>query len=202
MNEYEDESKTDQSSSSKGIYTDDSNEEEISLYALETIPKVGTLSDQRVRGDDNQSTPCVLTEREIVEWMNKIQLKPNLHLEERKQYEDLLCKYIHLFVFSYKDLREVTMEQHKIKLLSNAKLIRAKQGRWNPRYTAMVKEELDKLLEVGFIRLVETTEWVSHVVLTLKKNGKLRVCVNYKVLNKVTKKDQCLLPFLKKFWKK
>lgn len=53
----------------------------------------------------------------------------------------------------------------------------------------MVKEELDKLLEAGFIRLVEITEWVSPVVLTLKKNGKLRVFVNYKALNKVTKKD-------------
>jgi hypothetical protein len=39
--EYEDESETDQSSSSEGIYTDDSSEEEIGLYALETIPKVG-----------------------------------------------------------------------------------------------------------------------------------------------------------------
>jgi len=53
------------------------------------------------------------------------------------------------------------MEQHKIELLPNAKSIRAKQARWNPRYTAMVKEELDKLLEAGFIRPVKTTEWVS-----------------------------------------
>ncbi len=74
-------------------------------------------------------------------------------------------------------------------MLLNAKPIRAKQGRWNPRYTTMVKEELDKLLEAGFIKLVETTEWVSPVVLTLKKNGKLMVCVNYKALNKITKKD-------------
>jgi hypothetical protein len=53
----------------------------------------------------------------------------------------------------------------------------------------MVKEKLDKLLEVGFIRPVETIEWVFLVVLVLKKNGKLRVCINYKALNKVTKKD-------------
>jgi len=59
----------------------------------------------------------------------------------------------------------------------------------------MVKEELDKLLEAGFIRHVETTKWVSPVVLALKKNGKLRVYVNYKALNKVTKKDRYLLPF-------
>jgi len=87
------------------------------------------------------------------------------------------------------------MEQHKIELLPNAKSIKAKQGRWYPRYTTMVKEELDKLLEVGFIRPVETIEWVSPVILALKKNGKLKVCVNYKALNKVTKKDQYPLPF-------
>jgi len=116
-------------------------------------------------------------------------LGPDLQPEERKQYKDLLRKYIHLFAFSYKYLREVTMEQHKIELLPNVKPVRATQGKWNSRYSTMVKEELDKLLEAGFIRPVETTEWVSPMVLTLKKNGKLRVCVNYKALNKVTEKD-------------
>jgi hypothetical protein len=91
------------------------------------------------------------------------------------------------------------MQQHKIELLPNAKPIRAKQRRWNLRYTAMVKEELDKLLEAGFIRPVETTKWVSLVILALKKNGKLRVCVNYKALNKVTKKDRYPLPFCEFF---
>jgi hypothetical protein len=43
-----------------------------------------------------------------------------------------------------------------------------------------VKEEFDKLLEARFIKPVETTEWVSLVVLALKKNGKLKVCVKYK----------------------
>jgi len=127
--EYEDESEIDQSSSFEGIYTDDSNEEEVGLYALEIIPKVGALSDQRVQGDDNQSPPCMFTERKVEERLNKNQLGPDLQLEERKQYEDLLRKYIHLFSFNYKDLREVTMEQHKIELLPNAKPIRAKQKR-------------------------------------------------------------------------
>jgi hypothetical protein len=78
MNEYEDELETNQSSSSKGIYTDDSSEEEVGLYALETTPKVGALSDQKVQRDDNQLTPCVLTEGEVMERLSKIQLGPNL----------------------------------------------------------------------------------------------------------------------------
>ncbi len=88
----------------------------------------------------------MLIEGKIVEHVNKIQLGPNLCHEERRQYEDLLCKYIYMFVFNYKDLREVTMEQHKIELLPNAKPIKTKQRRWNPIYTTMVKKELDKVV--------------------------------------------------------
>jgi hypothetical protein len=140
----------------------------------------------------------VLIERKIVEHVNKIQLGPDLCHEEKRQYEDLLRKYIHMFAFSYKDLEEVTMEQHKIKLLPNAKPVKTKQRRWNPRYIVMVKEELDKLLEVRFIRHVEIIEWVSLVVLVLKRNGNLKVCVNYKFLNKVFKEDRNPLSFCEK----
>jgi hypothetical protein len=122
----------------------------------------------------------VLIEGKIMEHVSKIQLRLDLCLEERRQYEEVLHKYIHLFAFVYKDLKEVSMEQHKIELLPNVKPIMTKQRRWNLRYITMVKGKFDKLLEVGFIRLVETTKWVSHVVLALKKNGKLKVCVNYK----------------------
>ncbi len=113
-NEYEDESEIDQSSSFEGIYTDDFSEEEVGLYVLEIMPKVGALSDKKVRGDDNQSTPCVLTKGEVVERLNTIQLGPYLHPEERKQYEDLLCKYIHFFAFSYKDLRRSPWNNTKL----------------------------------------------------------------------------------------
>ncbi len=56
------------------------------LYALEAIPKAGALfqADQRVQGDDDQPPPCVLTKGKIMEWVNKIQLGPNLCFEEKK----------------------------------------------------------------------------------------------------------------------
>jgi hypothetical protein len=50
------------------------------------------------------------------------------------------------------------MEQHKIELLPNAKLVKTKQRKWNLRYIAMVEEELDRLLEVRLIKLLGTTE--------------------------------------------
>jgi hypothetical protein len=42
------------------------------------------------------------------------------------------------------------------------------------KYIVMVKEELDKLLEVRFIKLVETIKWVSLVVLALNKYWQIK----------------------------
>ena len=100
--------------------------------------------------------------------------------QEREHFHKLLCKFIHLFAFNYKDLRAVTLETHKIELVQNAKGVRQKPYRMNPKYAEVVKVELEKLSEAGFIRPVENTEWVSPITLAPKKNGKLRVCVNYK----------------------
>ncbi|MCO5552515.1 hypothetical protein L7F22_006027 [Adiantum nelumboides] len=47
----------------------------------------------------------------------------------------------------------------------------------------------------GFIYPVKDSEWVSPVVVTPKKNGKWRVCVDYKPLNAATKRDHFPLPF-------
>ncbi|MCO5574473.1 hypothetical protein L7F22_028258 [Adiantum nelumboides] len=41
----------------------------------------------------------------------------------------------------------------------------------------------------------EDSEWVSPIVVTPKKNGKWRVCVDYKPLNAATKRDHFPLPF-------
>ena len=55
--------------------------------------------------------------------------------------------------------------------------------------------EVKKLSDAGFIYPVEDSEWVSPVVVTPKKNGKWRVCVDYKPLNAAMKRDHFPLPF-------
>ena len=55
---------------------------------------------------------------------------------------------------------------------------------------------MDKLLKVGFIYPVETSEWVSPMVVAPKKDGKWRICVDFKPLNAATKKDPYPLPFV------
>ena len=64
----------------------------------------------------------------------------------------------------------------------------------NPNYAAKVKEEIDKLLR-GFIRPVKQATWLSPIVVVPKKNGKIRVCVDYRKLNATTVMDAFPLPF-------
>ena len=78
--------------------------------------------------------------------------------------------------------------------------MRQHQYRVNPRYSLMVKEEIDRLLEAGFIYPVSNSEWVSPIVVVPKKvgaDGKVKIWVfqDFRKLNATTKKDYFPLPF-------
>ena len=85
--------------------------------------------------------------------------------------------------------------QHKINLSPHTIPVKQRRYRLNPNYAAKVKEEIDKLLRVGFIRPVKRATWLSPIVFVPKKNGKLRVCVDYRKLNEATINDAFPLPF-------
>jgi hypothetical protein len=59
-----------------------------------------------------------------------------------------------------------------------------------------VKQEIEKLLKVGFIYPISNIQWVSPLVIVPNKNGKWCVCVDYRDLNKATKNDHFPLPFI------
>jgi hypothetical protein len=66
----------------------------------------------------------------------------------------------------------------------------------NPTVKDIVKEELQKLLDVNFIYLISNRKWVSPLVVVPKKESKWRICVDYREINKETLKDYFLLPFI------
>ena len=56
-----------------------------------------------------------------------------------------------------------------------------------------LKLQLQELLEKGFIR-PSVSPWGAPVLFVKKKDGRLRLCVDYRQLNKLTVKNKYLLP--------
>ena len=52
-----------------------------------------------------------------------------------------------------------------------------------------IKKEITRLYEAKFIRPCRYVEWISNIVPVYKKNRKLRVCINFRDLNKATPMD-------------
>ena len=57
-----------------------------------------------------------------------------------------------------------------------------------------VKEEIEKLLKVEFIIPTRYVQWLANIVPVMKKNGKLRVCVDFRDLNATIPKDTYVMP--------
>ncbi|XP_025650876.1 uncharacterized protein [Arachis hypogaea] len=62
--------------------------------------------------------------------------------------------------------------------------------RFAPEINEKIKEEIERLVKAKFIRTARYVEWVSNIVPVMKKNGKLRVCIDFRDLNNATPKDE------------
>lgn len=62
-----------------------------------------------------------------------------------------------------------------------------------------IEEEIMRLLKVQFIVVSQYPNWVSNIVLVMKKDGLVRICVNYRKLNKASPKDDFPLPHINVF---
>lgn len=85
---------------------------------------------------------------------------------------------------------------HHIYIKEDCHPVRQSQWRMNPALKNIVKEELPKLLDVGFIYPISDSQWVFPLVIIPKKNGKWWICVDYRELNKATQKDHFPLLFI------
>ena len=62
-----------------------------------------------------------------------------------------------------------------------------------PKELAEMKKQLEELLEKGFIR-PSSSPWGCPAIFVKKKDGTLRMCVDYRPLNAVTIKNKYPLP--------
>jgi hypothetical protein len=78
---------------------------------------------------------------------------------------------------------------HEIKTYPGAKPVQKRLHPIHPHKAAAIKIKVEKLLKAVFIYPVALIDWVSNLVSIDKKQGTIRVCVDYRDINKACLKD-------------
>jgi hypothetical protein len=146
-------------------------------------------------------TPKTFSSKSIpieIEPGKSLNINPHLTDAETQQLTKLLQENKEAFAWDYTDMKGISPDlcTHRIYIKEDCRPICQPQRRMNPNLKEILKEELQKLLNAGFIYPISDSEWVSPLVIVPKKNGKWRVCVDYRALNKATQKDHFPLPFI------
>jgi hypothetical protein len=120
--------------------------------------------------------------------------------EVSKEEEDKLLQFLRhnqdVFAWSKSDLTGVHRSVIEHALDTDPK-IKPKLQRQRPMSDDRVKSaeaKVQKLLDVRIIREVQYPVWVANVVIVLKKNGNMCMCIDFTELNKACPKDPYPLP--------
>jgi transposase InsO family protein len=116
----------------------------------------------------------------------------NLNLDEKKQLAALLLRYRNTFSASPTDLGKTTLVSHSIDT-GDAKPFRVPLRRQGAKKEAIIAEAVEDGLRRGIME-DSSSPWASAPVIVAKKDGTSRFCIDFRLLNKLTRVDSYPLP--------
>ena len=117
---------------------------------------------------------------------------PGIGEELRDELCTLLIEHQYSFAFETSDLGHTELVKHTIDTQGQGP-IRQRAYRFSPHQRETAQEIIDELLRFKIIQ-PSLSPWAAPIVLVKKKTGDVRLCVDYRKLNAITKKDSFPLP--------
>ena len=118
--------------------------------------------------------------------------KKGLSEQQIEEGIQVISSFAYIFSTGDHDLGYTTYVKHGIDLTDNHPF-KQRHRRIPPAMYVEVRDHLHQLLAIGVIRRSHSP-WSSNVVLARKKDGRLRMCIDYRQLNQRTIKDSYSLP--------
>jgi len=128
----------------------------------------------------------------------EVKIGTSIKSSTRTELINLLQEYVGVFAWSYQDMPglDTDIVVHRLPLKPECKPVQQKLRRMKPEMLLKIKEEVKKQLEAGFLEVAKYPEWVANIVPVPKKDGKVRMCVDYRDLNRASPKDNFPLPHI------
>jgi hypothetical protein len=123
-------------------------------------------------------------------------ISKKLNLGLREAIILLLKEYADCFAWDYTEMPGLdrSIVEHRLPLKPGFRPFQQRARQMKAEILEEVKKEVEKMIEAGFIRTCRYAEWISSVVPVQKKDGRWRVCVEFRDLNRATPKDEYLMP--------
>lgn len=125
---------------------------------------------------------------------DEVRVGPAVTDEEKQRLLDLLDRYKHCFASSLKELGCTNVTEMNIELNSQRPVV-YRPYRLSHHEREKVRGMVDDMLEAGIVRQ-SASEYASPILLVRKKDGTMRMCIDYRMLNSVTIKERYPMPII------
>jgi len=124
-------------------------------------------------------------------------LMASLSIENQAVIDKLqvVCDFLEVFLDEIPDVPPERKVEFSIDLVPRTKPVSMTPYRLSAFELAELKKQLEDLLDKKFVR-PSVSPWGAPVLLVKKKDGCMRLCIDYRQLNKVTIKNRYPLPTL------
>ncbi|KAA3479530.1 RNA-directed DNA polymerase (Reverse transcriptase), Ribonuclease H [Gossypium australe] len=150
-----------------------------------------------------QDEKQILPHKEPVEIVSlgegkELKIGANIAAEKKRDLIELLQEFKDVFTWSYQNMPGLNTDivVHRLPIKEECGLVQQKLRRMRPNVLLKIKEEVMKQFDAGFLQVVKYSEWVANIVPVPMKDGKVRMCVDYRDLNKASPKDNFPLPHI------
>jgi hypothetical protein len=118
--------------------------------------------------------------------------------EYKQELINLLKEYRDCFAWKYYEIPSLSRSivEHRLPIKDGYRPFKQALRRFKPKLLEDIKKEITRLYEAKFIQQCRYAEWISNIVPVLKKNGKLRVCIDFRDLNKAAPMDGYPMPIV------
>ncbi|CAJ2645601.1 unnamed protein product [Trifolium pratense] len=123
-------------------------------------------------------------------------INANIDPSLRERMVELLKYYKDCFAWDYSEMPGLSrnLVEHRLPLRPDKKPVKQLPRRFAPEIMTKIKAKIERLLKCKFIRTARYVEWLANIVPVIKKNGSLRVCIDFRDLNNATPKDEYSMP--------
>ncbi|GAU40248.1 hypothetical protein TSUD_219590 [Trifolium subterraneum] len=172
----------------------------------ETVEEEDEEIPDEIRRLLDQEKRTIQPHKEVIELINlgseeekkEIKIGASLEASVKERVIVLLREYVDIFACSYQDMPGLDPEivEHHFPLKPECPPVKQKLRRTHPDMALKIKEEVQKQIDAGFLITSEYPQWLANIVPVPKKDGKVRMCVDYRDLNKASPKDDFPLPHI------